>query len=192
MRFSVCLWCPPRCHESHRVLLPNALQILLKLLLASAHPRRVVALSNPHALVSEENRNPFERDASEEQLNRNCVPESMCVSALNFCQCKDCLQPPLPLTDGAMELRLSPPKEMPLARAIALQLDINRQLGSMLCRISFNARFGGCLHLHQNRVINRGANGAFFCIHVSACPRLSLRTLPILQGHIAHDQIDPF
>jgi hypothetical protein len=57
-------WRPLRYYEGQRVLLPNALQILLKLHLMSSYPRRVMALSNPHALVSEKNRNPFEWDAS--------------------------------------------------------------------------------------------------------------------------------
>jgi len=59
MSFSVYPWRPLRYHERHRVLFPNALQILLKLLLAGAYPGRIVSLSNPHALVSEKNRDPF-------------------------------------------------------------------------------------------------------------------------------------
>ena len=97
-------------------MLPNAPQILFKLLLASSYPRGVMALSNPHALVSEKNRNPFEWHASKQQLNRKRVTESMCVPTLNFRQFKERLQPSLPLADGAMGLRLSRPKEMSLAR----------------------------------------------------------------------------
>jgi hypothetical protein len=77
---------------------------MLTLLLAGTYPRRIMALGHPHALMSKKNRDPFEWDASEEQLNRKCVPESVCVCALNFRQLKECLQPPQPISDGAMEL----------------------------------------------------------------------------------------
>jgi hypothetical protein len=65
-------------------------------------PKGRMALSNPHALVSEKNRNPFEWHASKQQLNRKRVTESMCVPTLNFRQFKERLQPSLPLADGAI------------------------------------------------------------------------------------------
>jgi hypothetical protein len=52
--FLVYLWRTLRPHERHRVLLPNALQILLKLLLASTHPRGIEPLCYPDALMAKQ------------------------------------------------------------------------------------------------------------------------------------------
>src|SRR5208282_3282048 len=64
--FPVYLWRTLRLHEGDRIVLPSALQISFELLLTRAHPRRIVSLGDSDALMTQEDRYPFERDSREE------------------------------------------------------------------------------------------------------------------------------
>jgi hypothetical protein len=57
-----------------------------KLLPARAHPRRIMTLSDSHALMSSQNRDSFERNAGEKQFTGECVTEAVRVSTLDFGQ----------------------------------------------------------------------------------------------------------
>jgi hypothetical protein len=82
----VYLWCTLRFQESNGILLPNAPQIQFKLLLARAHPRRVVALCDPHALVPEKHGDTLQWDSREKQFHRECVTEPVGTASLDFSQ----------------------------------------------------------------------------------------------------------
>jgi hypothetical protein len=72
--FSVYLWCTFRFQNRYRILFPNALQILIKLLLPSAYPRRVVPLGYPNTLVPKEHRDMSNRNTPEEKRAIRSIP----------------------------------------------------------------------------------------------------------------------
>jgi len=49
-----------------RILLPSPRNIRFRLLLSRAHPRIPMPLGDPHALVAQENRDPFDRHAGKQ------------------------------------------------------------------------------------------------------------------------------
>jgi len=72
--------------ENERVAAPSASQIRLQLLLPRAHPRRVMLLRDPHALVTQQYRDSFNGHTGEKQLDRECIAETMCMPAGNVCK----------------------------------------------------------------------------------------------------------
>jgi hypothetical protein len=77
------LWRTLRLHERDGILLPYTSQILLKLLLSRTYPRRVVALGDPHALMSEKQGDTLQWNPGEEQFDGKRVAEPVSATARN-------------------------------------------------------------------------------------------------------------
>jgi len=67
-------------HERQRILAPSAAQIGFELLLARTYPRRVMALSDANARVTEQDRNTLQWHSREQKLHSECIPESVSMA----------------------------------------------------------------------------------------------------------------
>jgi hypothetical protein len=72
--------------KNQRIAAPGVGQICFQLLLPRAHPRCVVLLRDPHALVAEQDRNSFNGHSSEKQFDSECVAETVRMPVHKVCE----------------------------------------------------------------------------------------------------------
>jgi hypothetical protein len=94
----VYLWRTLRFEERHRVVCPGSAHVRFCLLLARAHPWRVILLRNSNARVTQQDGNAFNRNTGQEQFDRKSVSEPMRVTVRKFGFFKKGLELGLPVS----------------------------------------------------------------------------------------------
>ena len=100
---------------NQRIVAPSRSEIGFDLLLARSRPRRVVALRNPNAAVSEKDRNSIERDTCEKQFDGERIAEAVRVAGWNLREFEEALQAALPFSLCASHSGCACPEEISLA-----------------------------------------------------------------------------